>query len=333
MSKEKRLGRGLAALLGDPQESSGEADEASHTEASPRLHEPQDSHAGQAASDVNSGGLVLIECHVIESNPYQPRTVFNQEEIASLAESLKTHDMLQPLLVRRMGDGYQLISGERRLRAAIAAGWATVPCRIRQADDREMAELAIVENLQRKDLNAIEKARSFQRYLEEHNARQEELAERLKIDRSSVSNLLRLLELPAEVQQAVTAGELTSSHARALLPLGEEKEQVEFCRHILNGGLSVRETEQMVSLKITADDMQPLGTSTPAEGRVKRTRNEHIASLEKDLKVAMGTKVEIKANARGRGKLTIAFKNNEEFERLYDLLLGAGGAEIVSKAG
>jgi ParB family transcriptional regulator, chromosome partitioning protein len=335
MTKEKRLGRGLAALLGEPVESGGEEQHGEHE--TPRLHQPDGSQPHDHAHQAGSGDLLLIDCHVIEPNPYQPRTVFKPEEIDSLAESLKAHDMLQPLLVRRAGDGYQLISGERRLKAAIQAGWVNVPCRLRQASDREMAELAIVENLQRKDLNAIEKAQSFQRYLTEHDARHDELAERLKIDRSSVSNLLRLLELPTEVQQAVTTGELSASHARALLPLGEEDQQVEFCRLIVKNGLSVRETEMHVNLKIAAEDMEPLAgggnSSKEKSPRIKRTRSEHITSLEKDLKLAMGTKVEIKANARGRGKLSIHFKSNEEFERVYDLLLGAGGAEISSKAG
>ena len=165
MTKEKRLGRGLAALLGDPVDNGGgeHSSQAVEHSATPRLHTPDGGggHASNVAAD--DGGLVLIDCAAIDSNPYQPRTDFNQDEIASLAESLKTHDMLQPLLVRRMGDRYQLISGERRLKAAKKAGWAQVPCRIRQVDDREMAELAIVENLQRKDLNPIEKAQSFQR--------------------------------------------------------------------------------------------------------------------------------------------------------------------------
>ena len=164
--------------------------------------------------------------------------------------------------------------------------------------------------------------------------KQDDLAERLQVDRSTVSNLLRLLELPGEVQEAVTSGKLTASHARALLPLGEEKDQIEFCRNIIKGGLSVRETEKHVSLKIELDDADPLTpTTTAAIDRVKRTRSEQIVALERDLKLALGTKIEIKTNARGRGKLSITFKNNDEFERLYDLLLGAGGAEIVSKAG
>ena len=134
--------------------------------------------------------------------------------------------MIQPLVVRRHGDRYQLIAGERRLRAAIKAGWQQVPAQVREADDRQMSELAIVENLQRKDLNALEKAASFQQYLERYGCTQEELAGRLKIDRSTIANLIRLLELPEAIQQAIRTGTLSQGHARALLPLGDEREQI-----------------------------------------------------------------------------------------------------------
>ena len=322
MSKDKRLGRGLAALLGEPVEYEASAP----GDAAPKLHDPADASMLGASVDVAAGEMMLIEVQTIDSNPYQPRTEFKQEDLDSLAESLKAHDMLQPLLVRRSGDGFQLISGERRLKAAIQAGWTKVPCRIRQVNDREMAELAIVENLQRKDLNPIEKAQSFQRYLIEHECKHEELAERLRIDRSSVSNLLRLLELPDEVRKAITDGYLSGSHARALLPLGEEEEQINICRAIVKGGMSVRETESFVQAKLAEEDLPQVAGNT-AE-RIQRTRSEQIISLEKDLKLAMGSKVEIKSNAKGRGKLSIHFKNNEEFERIYDLLLAAGGAEV-----
>ena len=158
------------------------------------------------SATAQDGDLLLLSVHEIDDNPFQPRRDFSEPEIASLAESLKEHDMLQPVLVRRIGQRWQLISGERRLRAAIQAGWSQLPARVRQADDRLVAELAIVENLQRKDLNAIEKALSFRRYLEQHQCTQEDLGKRLKIDRSTIANLLRLLELPEQVQQEIQDG-------------------------------------------------------------------------------------------------------------------------------
>src|SRR4029450_8282541 len=144
------------------------------------------------------------------------------------------HDMLQPIIVRRMGTRFQLISGERRLRAAIHAGWSTVPARLREADDRLVAELAIVETLQRKDLNAVEKALSFKRYLDQHQCTQEDLAQRLKIDRSTIANLIRLLELPEYVLDCLRTEKVSAGHARALLPLGEDALQIDFCNRIIN---------------------------------------------------------------------------------------------------
>ncbi len=182
--------------------------------------------------------------------PYQPRQTFDEAEIADLADSIRTHGFLQPLIVRRTGDSFELVAGERRLRAALAADWKQVPVQIRDVDDRQMAELAIVENVQRKDLNAIEKAESFQRYIDQYQCTQEELASRVQIDRSTVANLIRLLELPEDVKRMVQEGDISQGHARALLPLGDEQEQIDFARRIKKEGLSVRATEQAVQERI-----------------------------------------------------------------------------------
>jgi ParB family chromosome partitioning protein len=276
-----------------------------------------------------SSGIVLLNVYEIENNPFQPRRDFSDSEIASLAESLKEHEMLQPILVRWIGDRYQLISGERRLRAAIQAGWSQVPARIREADDRLVAELAIVENLQRKDLNALEKALSFKRYLEEHRCTQEDLARRIKIDRSTIANLMRLLELPDLVQQAIRSGAISAGHARALLPLGDEPEQIEFCQRIKSESLSVRDVEHLVQERIDREDAEPLGvvSDTGRTSRRKRTRSPQIASLEQEMRVSLGTKVDIREGSRGRGRIVIHFRNHEEFERIRDLLGTAGGRQ------
>ena len=177
-----------------------------------------------------------------------------------------THGLLQPVVVRQVHERYQLVAGERRLRAAIQAGWVDVPVNVVEADDRQMAELAIVENLQRKDLNALEKAASFQKYLDQYGCTQEELAGRLKLDRSTIANLIRLLELPEPVQEAIRRGKITQGHARALLPLGDEREQIEFCRRIQREGLNVRQTEALVQEMIDSADREPLATvETPAK--------------------------------------------------------------------
>ena len=225
--------------------------------------------------------------------------------------------MLQPVLVRRIGTRYQLISGERRLRAAEAAGWKKIPARLKEADDRLVAELAIVENLQRKDLNPIEKALSFDRYLKEHGCTPRELGQRIKIDRSTIANLLRLLELPEEVQQAVQGGLISNGHARALLPLGDHREQIKYCEKIQSDSLSVRAVEQLVSeLLGRSGDAAPRQTGK----RFQAGRSNQVAALEQQLRHATGTKVDIKTNARGGGKITLHFKNHDEFERIQSLL-------------
>ena len=269
---------------------------------------------------------VLLELPVdeIEENPFQPRREFNESEIASLSESLKRHEMLQPVLVRKVGDRYQLISGERRLRAAMLAGWTKIPARVRDADDRLVAELAIVENVQRKDLNPIEKALSFRRYLEQYECTQEDLAQRLKIDRSTVANLVRLLELPEFVLQSVRKGDISAGHARALLPLGDEKAQVEFAKQIRDEGISVRATERSVAERIEAED-------GPRRRSKKKSssRSPQVAALEQEMKRALGTKVEIQQGSRNRGKIVIHFQNHAEFDRLWELIIGG---EAVDRA-
>jgi ParB family chromosome partitioning protein len=229
--------------------------------------------------------------------------------------------MLQPILVRRVAGRYQLISGERRLRAARHAGWTTIPARVRDADDRLVAELAIVENLQRKDLNPVEKALSFKRYLDEHRCTQDDLARRLKIDRSTIANLMRLLELPPSILASLGKGTITAGHARALLPLGDEHDQVALAQRIETEGLSVRDVERFVSEQVgdEGEDVEII----PGPGAKPRTKSENLASLEQELRHALGMKVEIRANARGRGKLVIHFQSHDEFDRLRELLTDA----------
>jgi ParB family chromosome partitioning protein len=284
------------------------------------------------AATAQDGDLLLLSVDEIDDNPFQPRRDFSESEIASLAESLKEHDMLQPVLVRRVGPRWQLISGERRLRAAIQAGWKQLPARVRQADDRLVAELAIVENLQRKDLNAIEKALSFKRYLEQHQCTQEDLGRRLKIDRSTIANLVRLLDLPEPVQRAIQEGTISMGHARALLPLGDEPVQVEYTRRIQREGLSVREIERMVQERIALEDGEELSAVSKAKRR-KPARSTHLGSLEQQLRITLGTRVDIRQNARGRGQLVIHFRSNEEYERLQRLITESVQEKLQRHAG
>lgn len=332
MSKDRRLGRGLAALLGTPLEEGIEAAAAGADTplptmpGRPQLPEPTPvltvarPEEPETDSDEGAAGLVQLNVHEVDDNPFQPRREFSEAEIASLAESLKEHDMLQPILVRVVDGRHQLISGERRLRAARLAGWATVPARVREADDRLVTELAIVENLQRKDLNPIEKALSFKRYLDEHRCTQDDLAKRLKIDRSTIANLMRLLELPKSVLNSLQTGEITAGHARALLPLGDEREQKDFCTRITRDGLSVRDVERQVAERLAEEEAVAIAGSVPGVTKKKRTRSEQVAALEQELRMALGTKVEIRPGSKGRGKIVIHFQSHDDFDRLRDQL-------------
>lgn len=281
-----------------------------------------------------SDTLLHVDIHLIETNPFQPRKDFPPEELAQLAQSIETHGLLQPLLVRRVDESYQLIAGERRLRAAQAAGWREVPVKVVEAGDHQMTELALVENLQRKDLNAMEKAASFKQYLQEVGCTQEELARRLKLDRSTIANLIRLLELPEPVQAAVRQGRITQGHARALLTLGDEPRQIEFAGRVEREGLSVRAIEQLVQETIDREDREPLAvigrTTSP---RRPKGQNEQIAALEQEFRSALGMKVKLTHNTRGRGKLTVQFSGHDEFDRLRQHILGPEHPAAQQRAG
>jgi len=335
VTRKKRLGRGLEALLQstepdhsatvaliDPAAATGTTNfiDRNH-DGIPDGAQPELNHPGNGSSKVLTSDVVHLSVYEIEDNPFQPRREFSEPEIASLSESLKEHDLMQPILVRVVDDRYQLISGERRLRAAIKANWQTIPARIRKADDRLVSELAIVENLQRKDLNAIEKALSFRRYIDEHRCTQEDLAKRLKIDRSTIANLMRLLELPTKIQTSVQTGRISAGHARALLPLGDPRAQQTWCDRIEREGLSVRAIERLVSEQISGED-------SPGRSSFSRSlpsRDTQIEALQQELRMALGTAVKIKTGAKNRGQIVISFKGNDEFERLRELLLNGGG--------
>ncbi len=346
MTKDRRLGRGLAALLGTPNEDPSQQDVNASTLHGPGV-DPNDrkqtirslaadahgegSRLGSTnrpitvPANVDSGDVTLststleIATGLIDPNPFQPRRHFSDAELDSLASSIKEHQQLQPILVRKMGERYQLISGERRLRATIRAGIAKIRAEVREADDRMVAELAIIENLQRKDLNAIEKAMSFKRYLSEHECTQDDLARRLKIDRSTIANMMRLLELPEAVTEAIQREEITAGHAKALLSLGSVKEQVETMRLIREEGWSVRETEARVA-EAVAEAAATEDGFLKAMPRRRPSKSDQLASLERDLKIALGTKVDISQSSRGRGRITIHFTSIEEFERIRVLL-------------
>ena len=282
---------------------------------------------------------VTVPLDRIDANPYQPRRDFGEAELEALAESLTTHKMLQPILVRPgVGGRFELISGERRLRAAQKAGWTEIPAQVREADDRLVAELAIVENVQRKDLDPIEKAACFRRYIDEHGCTQEELARRISLDRATVANMMRLLDLPDAVQDHVRQGRITAGHARTLLRLGEEEEQLAFSRRIQDESLTVRAAEHLIAEIVEADNG---GGSAVIAGRIGDRAGENrnspgrgaatsqkpqLAALAAEFRTALGTRVDVSLSAKHRGKIVIHFKNDAEFERLRAYLLGEEAA-------
>jgi ParB family transcriptional regulator, chromosome partitioning protein len=347
VTKDRRLGRGLAALLGTPNEDSLPQDPSAsisagtgvdpaerqktirnlnaeaHQESSRAVamtSKPVVVPAQVAVGDVTPSMSTLeIATGLIDPNPFQPRRHFSDSELDSLAASIKEHQQLQPILVRRIDDRYQLISGERRLRATIRAGLPKIRAEVREADDRMVAELAIIENLQRKDLNAIEKAMSFKRYLLEHQCTQDDLAKRLKIDRSTIANMMRLLELPDAVTEAIQREEITAGHAKALLSLGSVKEQIAYMKTIREEGWSVRETEARVA-EAVAEAAATDDGFLKAIPRRRPSKSDQLSALERDLKLALGTKVDISQSSRGRGRITIHFTSIEEFDRIRVLL-------------
>jgi ParB family chromosome partitioning protein len=293
---KRRLGRGLEALLGREE-------------------------GGFEGGSLEASDLIQIAVDQIDANPFQPRRQFHADEIASLADSLRQHGMLQPVLVRAMGDRYQLIAGERRLRASIEARLHEVPARVLALDDQRVFELAMVENLQREDLNAIDKASAFREYLSRYGVTQEELAGRLGLDRSTISNLIRLLELPDPVLDAVRANEISQGHARALLGLPDADSRVEACRRVVAEHLSVRQTEALVTM----------GIPTPSRPRVRKdpahahgAKPPHVLELELRLHEHLGTTVLIRPKNPDRGQIIIDYRSRDEFDRLASLLRESG---------
>jgi len=301
------------------------------------LHAPEE--VEQAAASLPTSDLAV---GLVDPNPWQPRSVLADADLEELAGSLREHGLVQPIVVRAQGGRYQLIAGQRRLAAARKLGWERVPARVLEVDDRQMAEIAIVENLQRRDLDALEKAASFKQYLATWNCTQEELAKRLSIDRSHVANLIRLLDLPAAVQEKLRAGTLSMGHARALLPLGDEAGQVRLAGRVAAEGLSVRAVEAEVQEIIRREEAEDAGgdadvagegstitagvaASSAAKrkpGRPATRRSAQVAAVEGQLRRALGVKVVVHANGKGAGRIVIPFGDLDEFQRLLEHITG-----------
>lgn len=296
--KKGGLGRGLSALLNN---------------AETDITVSSEYRAG--------GGVHFIDIHDIEANPFQPRTEFEEKALEELSESIKVHGLIQPVTVRKMGyDKYQLISGERRTRASILAGLNKIPAYVRIANDQEMLEMALIENIQRENLNPIEVSLSYKRLLEECNLKQEELGDRVGKDRSTVSNYLRLLRLPDEVQLALKFNKISMGHAKAILGVDDTDEQIALYRRIENESLSVREAEEIVkqSKAEKGSTGNPSGSgkkATPVLFEIDDALKLKIEKLNKTLSTAVNIKP--KGN---KGEIVIPFKSYEDLERILSNL-------------
>ena len=287
-AKKRALGRGLSALLED-----------AGTDITSK---------SEATQGATLGSVSMLPISQIEVNPFQPRTKFEKEGLIELANSIQEHGIIQPITLRKLGyDKYQIISGERRFRASQAAGLKEVPAYIRVANDQAMLEMALVENIQRRELDAIEIAISYKRLLDECDLTQDALSQKVSKSRSSVTNHLRLLKLPAEVQLAVRDGQISMGHARALIGM-EEKKQLSIFKKIVAEALSVRQVEDLVR-----------GVETRKASKPKLSKGElsfEQQKLKEDLSDMFGNQVIIKKDAAGKGKLEIPFNSDEDLNRL-----------------
>jgi ParB family chromosome partitioning protein len=291
VTEKRRLGKGLEALLG-----------------------AVDKHSPEHPA----GAILQVPLDQIEANPLQPRRDFDPEELEALKQSLQTHGLLQPILVRPTERGYQVVVGERRLRAAREAGWKEIPVRIVDFNDQQVFEAALVENLQRSDLNAIEKAQGFAEYIQRYGVSHEELARKIGVDRTTVTNFIRLLDLPPSVQDAIRTGQISFGHARALLSLPSPQRQEEVCQEIIARGLSVRAVEQLVREEVQSHPSDP-----NAQGHTTRPSAEktpHVQAIEEELRQRLATRVEIRLRGREKGQIILHFQNNDDFERLLEHL-------------
>ncbi|MCK9379234.1 MAG: ParB/RepB/Spo0J family partition protein [Candidatus Moranbacteria bacterium] len=302
MAQEYGLGRGLASLI--PQKNKTSENGPDFSLNGNIIDESRDENGSGLGNDLNE-----ISIEKIQANPYQPRTNFDQEKLAELAKSIKNHGIIQPLIVSRQGDGFELIAGERRFQAAKLAGLEKVPVVIRQIDDKQKLEMAIIENVQRHNLNPIEEARAYKRLMDDFQMNQEEVAERMGKNRSSVANKLRLLQLPVEAQKALVEGRITEGHAKALLAVDSQEKQLMLLGMILKNNLTVRQSESK-SQEITVKTHNRKMKVDP------ETKN-----LENRLADFFGTKVKIKSAGASGGKILIEYYSDEELDGILEKVL------------
>ena len=284
VEKRPALGRGLSALIPD-----------APAAAAPTLR-PQE-----------------IDADLLKPNPFQPRTVMDDGKIEELARSIRANGIIQPIVVRKAGTGYEIIAGERRWRAAQRAGLLKVPVVVRDTPDDQLLAAALIENIQREDLNPIEEAHAYRRLIDELHLTQDQIADAVGKDRSTIANTLRLLKLPREMRDGVSAGTLTMGHARALLGLPDDAAQLRLGRDVVARQLSVRETEVLVKKAIE-----------PSPERTEPAKDVHTRAAEEKLRFALGTRVRIVRKRRG-GRIEVDFGSEEELQRLYEYLVDRAG--------
>jgi ParB family chromosome partitioning protein len=298
-NKKQALGKGIRALLNT-------IDEELKTTA----------EGVPAVSGQNSGTIARIPVDQIEVNPHQPRRDFDEQALKELSESIQIHDIIQPVTIVKTGHNkYQLISGERRLRASRMAGLKDIPAYIRTADDQQMLEMALLENLQREDLNAIEIGLSYQRLMMECDLTQEQVAERMKKDRSTVTNYIRLLKLPPDIQKAVRDGEISMGHARAIISLDQVDQQLYVFREVKAKGMSVRQVEQFVKEMTAGDKSEPAKAAAAAKAGQLPPAYKRI---EDNMASHFSTRVHMDRKKNGRGSILIEFYNDQDLERIME---------------
>ena len=293
MSETKRLGRGLEALLGPVSREQAEA----------------------------SGGLRELPLATVKPNPYQPRTRMDEAPLDELVASMQVSGLLQPIVVRPKANGYELIAGERRWRAATRLGWTKIPAVVKDVDDQTLLTLALIENLQRDDLSPIDEAAGYQRLVEEFHLPHGEIARLVGRNRATIANLLRLLQLPEEVRALVHERKLSEGHARALLTLANPAAMIALAHQAVEGDWSVREMEARVRGDVPGSTAAP----APEHRRAKpgpRTVSADIRRVEDALRKHLGTDVRVTTRRRGRGFLTVSYYNNDDLARLLELILG-----------
>lgn len=296
MNKRNEVSKGLRSLLSNIEKTNNP------TERSQLVRELTNS-------------IAFISPEMIEVNPYQPRTEFDADQLMDLAKSIKISGLIQPITVRALGGNkYQLISGERRLRASKMAGIKEVPAYVRVANDQEMLEMALVENIQRADLNALEIAISYQRLMDECNLTHEALSDRVGKDRSTVTNYVRLLKLPAQIQSSIKDGAISMGHARALAGIDNIALQLKVYKDVIDQGLSVRALEQVIKSFNTSK------SNNSSAKKITETYSPEIKKIKDEISHALGSKVDIKRDHAGKGSITISFSSDDQLNSIVDFL-------------